>query len=114
MEEWLMMLNSDLGEYICKNWSKVKIGEEYGYMARIEPKVGLFVGLDQRISVVGLMGKDPTTRQMRKMWKKLIKENWATPIAIDAYAPFGVEFETQLPFVIDDDVVEFEEKDNGD
>ena len=113
MVKWLMKLNSDLGEHICEQWSKVKIGNDYGYMARVEPKLGLFVSLDQCISVVGLTGKEPTERQMRKMWKKLIKENWGTPVDLESYAPFSVEFENQLPFVVDDTVIEFEEQNDG-
>lgn len=108
MEQWVLKLNEALDDYVCKNWTRVKFNDECGYFARFTHTIGLFVSLDKRICVVGLTGKMPTERQMNKVWKGLIKDKLGMPIRTEHYAPFGLEFENQLPFVLDEEVIELQ------
>ena len=106
MEQWLMKLNSDLGNYICKNWSKVRLDNEYGYFARIGRELGIFVELNYNVYLVGLCGKAPNAKIANKTFNKLIKNEWITPVEDKYYAPFGMDFENRLPFEVDDTVIE--------
>ena len=108
MGQWLMKLNSALGDYVCKNWPKVRLDREYGYFARIKHSLGIFIDLNYNVCLVGLSGKIPTNKLVRKTFTKLIENEWVTPIEEEHYAPFGVEFENRLPFEVDDTVVELE------
>ena len=114
MGQLLMKLNSDLGDYVCKNWSKVQLDHEYGYFARIKRELGMFIDLNYNVFLVGLRGKIPTARVANKTFTNLIKNEWVTLIEEEHYAPFGIEFENKLPFEIDDTVVDLKgELDNG-
>lgn len=105
MEKWLMKLNFDRGDYICNNWSKVKIDNEYGYFARVNRKIGIFIGLDYRVYVVGANGKLPNKKQAINIFTDLIYNDWIKPVQLNNFAPFGDEFENRLPFEIDDEVI---------
>ena len=104
MERWLIKLNSDRGDYIVQNWSKVAYDNDLGYMAKISRQISVFVDLDYNVFLIGFK-KMPTRRQQRKWWKKLIDYGWAYAIKEEDVAPFGEEFEPQLPFDLDGDII---------
>lgn len=104
MENWLVKLNSDLGDHVVQNWSKVQYDGEYGYMSRLGRGIYLFVALDYTTVLVG-KNKTPNHRQAVKWWKKLYKHGWIYPIRVEYNAPFGQEFENHLPFTQDSDVI---------
>ena len=108
MGRFLMKLNSDLSDYVCKNWSKVRLDNEYGYFVQLKRKIAIFIGLDYRVYLIGLNGKIPSMKQAIKVFTYLVRNDWITPIEENNYAPFGVEFENRLPFEVDNTVIDLE------
>lgn len=115
MGRLLMKLNSDFSDHVCKNWPKVRLDDEYGYLARFKHKIAIFIGLDYSVYLVGLNGKTPNIKLASKVFAELIEHDLVVPVEENSYAPFGIEFENKLPFEVDDTVIDLGgEIDDGD
>ena len=105
MGKLLMIMNSEVGEFVCEKWSKVQIDNEYGYFAQVARNVGLFVKLNKEVHVIGMNGKKPKKSKVKKIVTQLIVNEWADLLYEEELSPFGEEYDNKLPFVVDNSII---------
>ena len=100
MSDWRIKVQTERIPEIVSTWSKVKIDNNFGYAANFDKKVSCFIDLSGKVYIMGCR-KPPSNRVVDK-YLNLLYDNGL--ICCDNN-PFP-EFETRLPFEIDNTVIE--------